>query len=347
MSGLTSSCFQSVNEIKSESLEPIFDPLDASFNWDGSSLIVAGFRDGAAVVEASSGTTIAVPFGPQSPAVTAAMQPHGPLLVVGYYNGSTWIETVDREKPANILEGHERPVWIARFNKDGDRLATASADGSAIVYSNSISNRVTHARLVLRGHEQGILSLSFSDDGDKIVTVANEEPSALLWSLSSKNDNFFLREMKLSEFDRTFRDTDGDFMAPTRETTCVNDVGSCEHQTDDLQWRMWHSVRGSDFLIRFLASETKACLGPVMRAILGTQVATSFLVHRYEQGTLHRERMERLAEGAPRRVKSRDAYVSLKRRDHGVAPICDKLWPIFSSTTQAATAIGRSGSPRS
>jgi WD40 repeat protein len=270
---LNSADDNSITEVKAKNLEVILDPHDASFSSDGSKVIVAGFTLGPLVVDSSTGGDVATPFGPSSPAIAAAFQPAGALLAIGYYDGSTWVQTLDRNKPANILGGHEGPIWKVRFNHEGSRFATASFDGSVIVYSNSLTNDGMRPRVVLRGHKAGVYDFAFSRDGGMVVTIAIGETVAVLWSLNSANDNFFLREAKLAEFDSTFEDSNGDFLAPGREQKCVKDVGSCEisslEQRFERQFQeMFRSIRGSDFLIDYLVSAIPSCLGLAMRASL-------------------------------------------------------------------------------
>ena len=164
-------------------------------------------------------------------------------------------------------------MWKVRFNHEGSRLATASFDGSVIVYSNGLTNDGGRPRLVLRGHKAGVYDFAFSRDGERVVTIADGETGAVLWNLNSANDNFFLREAKLAEFDLTFKDSNGDFLAPSREQTCVKGVGTCEVSSLEHVFKlqlqqMFLSIQGSDVLIHYLVLAIPSCLGPAMRASL-------------------------------------------------------------------------------
>jgi hypothetical protein len=73
------------------------------------------------------------------------------------------------------LRGHEGPVYLASFNNAGDRIVTASYDGTAKVWDLAGTCLVT-----LRGHEGPVYSASFNAVGDCIVT-ASYDGTVRLW----------------------------------------------------------------------------------------------------------------------------------------------------------------------
>ena len=117
------------------------------------------------------------------------------------------------------LHGHTDPVWAIAFSPDGARLATASDDGTAIIWDattgQTLLSLTTHATrgrhglafspdgtrlitasdnrtatvwnsdtgeevLTLDGHTDGVSSVAFSPDGSRIAT-ASEDRTAKIW----------------------------------------------------------------------------------------------------------------------------------------------------------------------
>ena len=78
------------------------------------------------------------------------------------------------------LVGHSGDVLSAAFSPDGSLLATASADGSAILW-DSRSGKVVH-RLI--GYSGRVQSAAFSPDGSLLAT-ASFDGSAILWDSRS------------------------------------------------------------------------------------------------------------------------------------------------------------------
>jgi WD40 repeat protein len=67
-------------------------------------------------------------------------------------------------------QGHEAPAWMVTWSPSGDRLATASEDGSVRVW------RAADAALlhVLCGHDDGVWSATWSPDGQRLVSGGND-----------------------------------------------------------------------------------------------------------------------------------------------------------------------------
>jgi dipeptidyl aminopeptidase/acylaminoacyl peptidase len=67
-----------------------------------------------------------------------------------------------------VLRGHDAAVRYAAFSPDGQRVVTASEDGTARVWSADGKGEP----VVLRGHEDWLTSASFSPDGSRVVTTS-------------------------------------------------------------------------------------------------------------------------------------------------------------------------------
>ncbi|HMG34357.1 MAG TPA: hypothetical protein VKM94_10500 [Blastocatellia bacterium] len=74
------------------------------------------------------------------------------------------------------LAGHERAVNFVDFSADGQRLVTASDDGTARVWRADGSGKP----VVLKGHAGAVGSAAFSPDGQRVVT-ASFDGTARVW----------------------------------------------------------------------------------------------------------------------------------------------------------------------
>jgi WD40 repeat protein len=78
-----------------------------------------------------------------------------------------------------VLRGHIGGVVSAAFSPDGQRVVTASLDGTARVWRTDGKGEP----LVLKGHSGGVRRAAFSPDGERVVT-ASMDKTARIWSLS-------------------------------------------------------------------------------------------------------------------------------------------------------------------
>jgi WD40 repeat protein len=79
-----------------------------------------------------------------------------------------------------LLSGHQGAVSSAAFSPDGQRMVTASADGTARVWDASTDKRIAQ----LSGHQGAISSAAFSPDGQQVVT-ASADGTARVWDAST------------------------------------------------------------------------------------------------------------------------------------------------------------------
>ncbi|WP_392481656.1 N-acetylmuramoyl-L-alanine amidase [Nostoc sp. C110] len=87
-------------------------------------------------------------------------------------------ESEEKEKWGITLDGI---VWSASFSTDGERIITASRDGTARVWDLTGKEITT-----LKGHHGTVWSASFSRDGQRIVTASSDK-TALVWLQQEQN----------------------------------------------------------------------------------------------------------------------------------------------------------------
>ncbi len=74
------------------------------------------------------------------------------------------------------LRGHKDEIWFADFSNDGKKVASASKDKTAIVWSLDTGT----VKCVLIGHEDAISFLKWSPDDSMILTCGRDR-SLKLW----------------------------------------------------------------------------------------------------------------------------------------------------------------------
>uniref|UniRef100_A0ACD5H4T5 WD40 repeat domain-containing protein n=1 Tax=Desertifilum tharense IPPAS B-1220 TaxID=1781255 RepID=A0ACD5H4T5_9CYAN len=70
---------------------------------------------------------------------------------------------------------HEGRIWDVAFSPDGQRIATASLDGTAKLWRWQQPNSLAETPdIVLEGHTSEIWGIAFSPDNQKIATAGRE-----------------------------------------------------------------------------------------------------------------------------------------------------------------------------
>jgi WD40 repeat protein len=99
---------------------------------------------------------------------------------------SSIVVVSDEWKRQSLLHGHKVHVWEVSFTKDGRLMASASMDGTAVLWDL----RSGRPLKTFRGNVEGVSSVSFSPDGRTLAVLSGVEKKRIkLWNLSS------LREM--------------------------------------------------------------------------------------------------------------------------------------------------------
>src|SRR4029077_15798380 len=104
---------------------------------------------------------------------SAALAPNGRLLAVGTYRALTplydmRIHLIDISPGQMVrsLKGHPYTTYDLAFSRDGERLASASHDGTVRIWNVSPGETLQ----VLRGHTGPVHGVAWSPDGKQVVS---------------------------------------------------------------------------------------------------------------------------------------------------------------------------------
>ena len=88
-------------------------------------------------------------------------------------------ESAIPSKEHQVLEAHSNEVWHLQFSHDGRRLATASLDGTAIIWEMDREG-LFQTQHFLRDHDKCIAYLAWSPD-DKYLATCSNDKTVILW----------------------------------------------------------------------------------------------------------------------------------------------------------------------
>jgi WD40 repeat protein len=146
-----------------------------SFSHDGRRIASAG-ADGVVAIADADGQHrhILRRFGNDAEVTSVELSADGRRLVAAVSDGTVRVIPVNGRGRDIVLNGHDGPLYEARFNRDATRVVTA-ADHGARIWDLASRNSISL-------HHPGLVaSASFSPDGQRVAT-ASYDGSMRIWN---------------------------------------------------------------------------------------------------------------------------------------------------------------------
>lgn len=159
-------------------------PITAlAFSPDGKELAASGLRE-ITIWDATSGQLLRRIGNVPARTYALAWSANGKRLVAGSgipgELGEARLFEADTGRLLKVLGAHADVVQDVKFSPDGQLLATASADGTIVVYDASTGAR----RRVIANHSDAVTAIAFSPDGKRLASVSLDK-SAKVFDVAS------------------------------------------------------------------------------------------------------------------------------------------------------------------
>jgi WD40 repeat protein len=188
-----------------QSQEWIGEPLDMNvlsldglvFSPDGKTLAFTSYSDPVFIWDLESGHTRAL-YHDEAKTSSVAFSPDGQTLALGRteicgeprrFGGCIEFFNTANDEVVLELHGHTSRVRSVAFSPDGQIFATASDDGSIILWDESTHGPTSDP---LKGHMSPVKSIAFSPDGQVLASGGGDE--IILWDLAGDDSLGLLLE---------------------------------------------------------------------------------------------------------------------------------------------------------
>ncbi len=167
--------------------EPNTDVAAIDFSADGMKVLVAGYGQGALILNASDGRILtAVRDTSAGKFDSARFDPNGQMSVIGDQNGSALLWR-SQGGQYDVLRGHAGGVRAAEFSPSGSFVMTAGADATAKIWDAANGELLdTVAEHPSQMPEVPYLASSFSPDGRWLLT-GSTDGTFRLWALDEES----------------------------------------------------------------------------------------------------------------------------------------------------------------
>ncbi len=150
---------------------------DLRFSADNQQLLVVATDGLMFSWDIDSGAMAQAGYGARDGDAFLFHSPDRTLFIKRTLENTALIQATNDNQPVCRLDGHTGAVYTASFSSDGGRIATGSADKSAIVWE--IPSGLPLIRL--QGHSESVQAVQFSPGGRYILT-GSADTTVKLWS---------------------------------------------------------------------------------------------------------------------------------------------------------------------
>jgi WD40 repeat protein/Flp pilus assembly protein TadD len=154
--------------------------LGLAFSSDEQRLAIVGSRSGLVVRDIEKGTATLEPAKPKSPATAFAASLDGRFIAIGCEDGSGQIIEIGTTLVTPFK--HAKRINALSFSRDGERLASASADRTVRVWKCPMGQALGPGI----SHNGNVLSVDFSYDGRYVLSAGADKTARLSDAVSSR-----------------------------------------------------------------------------------------------------------------------------------------------------------------
>ena len=145
------------------------------YSPDGNTIMTSSSDGTVRLWEAATGTETASLAGRSEPIHSASFSLNGKRILANSQLG-TYVWDTESETVLTFIEGDQRSNCQTTFDPSGNRIATGSSRGQAMLWDVESGEVVTEHI----GHDFQINSAAFNPDGDRVVT-ASRDGTARVW----------------------------------------------------------------------------------------------------------------------------------------------------------------------
>ena len=163
------------------------DFVSSSFSPDGTRLLTTDSAGAVRVWDTRNGR-VKLDLSDQG-LCGGVLSPDGTHIAGGACAAQSTLIVLDADTGQRTLtlRGHTRPAIDLAYSPDGDRIATASIDGTAKIWDAGTGE----ALHTLTGHGGWVFGVDFSPDG-RLLATAGEDGTARVWDVTSGRQLFVL-----------------------------------------------------------------------------------------------------------------------------------------------------------
>lgn len=163
--------------------------LFACFSPNGENIIAASWDSSVTIWDVATGHLIIRKSFQKDriwfPVTSAVYSPDGKQIAsTDYHYIRIWNTPIENEIGTEekewILTGHTDMVWSVSFSPDGNKIVSASADKTIIIWDATTGEQIGQP---LKGHTNTVRSASFSPDG-KCIVSASSDGTVRIWDVS-------------------------------------------------------------------------------------------------------------------------------------------------------------------
>lgn len=177
--------------------------LDAAVFSPDERFVLTGGWDGFARLWDKDASRVVKEFQHGLYVHSAVLSPDGKYVATGSNEPDVRVWSVETGQVETTLKGHDGAIYALRFSKDGSKIFSGSADGTARVWNWKVADE--KAQVFIRnglGHTSAVRALDVSQD-EQFLATASDDQLVIVWHLVERKQ-FVLKDHDASVFGLAF-----------------------------------------------------------------------------------------------------------------------------------------------